>query len=463
MSSRRSVRSVPRLLRRVGRAARTTARPLGRAVTYTRWLHLLLGAAFAVVSGFVLPGYTDMTWTTWLQAVLIPTVPAAAIGLIPLMRRVEGLQAQLMLFPGPHARGGGRTARAPRISAAPSASWAERARTSLWVVVRLEAGCLTATLSLLCLPQFISLVAVAGGGSADEGAPLLWEPEGRWRALLLLPVPLVVLFGGVIVLGAGVAAAAGRLLGPSPAQRLAELEERTERLLERSRIAHELHDSIGHALSVAVVQAGAARTAGDPGFTERALAAIEETGRAALEDLERVLLILREPERPASARPALTEAERLLASARAAGAPVDASVTGAVDRLPGPVSRECYRMLQESLTNVVRHAGPVPVRVRIAVLDDRVELEVVNPLPAGDGGGSLGERGGSGLRGIRERAALLGGRAETGPVGGEWRVGARLPLRGPAGDRATGSVAGTGPPAPSGRPRWFGGGGGPVG
>lgn len=98
-------------------------------------------------------------------------------------------------------------------------------------------------------------------------------------------------------------AAARRLLGPSPSERLAALEERTEQLLERTRIARELHDSIGHALTVAVVQAGAARAAADPGFTDRALDAIEETGRAALEDLERVLRVLREDERPAAGAP----------------------------------------------------------------------------------------------------------------------------------------------------------------
>ncbi|CAM5613771.1 histidine kinase OS=Streptomyces violarus OX=67380 GN=FHS41_008025 PE=4 SV=1 [Streptomyces violarus] len=113
-----------------------------------------------------------------------------------------------------------------------------------------------------------------------------------------------------------------RLLGPSPAERLAALEERTEQLLERTRIARELHDSIGHALTVAVVQAGAARAAGDPAFTDRALSAIEDTGRAALEDLERVLGVLRESEKPVSSRPTLADADRLLESARASGAKV---------------------------------------------------------------------------------------------------------------------------------------------
>src|SRR5690606_159579 len=192
---------------------------------------------------------------------------------------------------------------------------------------------------------------------------------------------------------------------------MAALEAWTEQLLERTRIARELHDSIGHALTVAVLQAGAARTAGDPAFTDRALGAIEETGRAALEDLDRVLRVLREQEKPVGSRPALLDADRLLESARASGATVDAEVTGPVETVPGPVSREGYRILQEALTNVLRHAGAVPVRVRIGVADGTLCLDVRNPLPRD----APGHREGSGLRGIRGRAGVR----VAGPVGAD--------------------------------------------
>lgn len=176
------------------------------------------------------------------------------------------------------------------------------------------------------------------------------------------------------------------------------------------------------------MQAGAARAAADPAFTDRALDAIEETGRAALEDLERVLLVLRESEQPASRRPTLTEADRLLDSARASGAEVDAEVLGALDTVPGPVSREGYRILQEALTNVLRHSGTVPIRVAVTVDDARLWLDVRNPLPVGAQVNGRSSGTGSGLRGIRERAALLGGRARTGPEEGQWRVHVELPL-----------------------------------
>lgn len=251
--------------------------------------------------------------------------------------------------------------------------------------------------------------------------------SGRnWAYALLVPVPPLILLMVVAAAGALMAVAARRLLGPSSHERLAALEQRTEQLLERNRIARELHDSIGHALTVAVVQAGAARAAADPEFTERALGAIEETGRTALEDLERVLLVLREAERPASSRPTLGEADRLLDSARSSGVKVDAEVTGPLERVPGPVSREGYRMLQEALTNVLRHAGTVPVHVRIAVEDAHLEMDIRNPLP--HGASVTSREAGSGLRGIRERVALLGGRAEIGPNDGNWHVHVELPV-----------------------------------
>jgi signal transduction histidine kinase len=126
-----------------------------------------------------------------------------------------------------------------------------------------------------------------------------------------------------------------------------------------------------------------------------------------------------------SSRPTLADADRLLESARASGAKVDAELSGPLDLVPGPVSREGYRILQEALTNVLRHAGAVPVRVRVEVGDGTLGLEVRNPSAAGAPGPGRGV----GLRGIRERAALLGGRARTGPDEGDWQVHVELPVR----------------------------------
>ncbi|MCL8009590.1 sensor histidine kinase [Streptomyces sp. AS02] len=382
-------------------------RPFGRAVTYTRWLHLLIAVVWPSMWLFV-----REEWWIWLVA----AVALAPAGLLPAMRTVEGLQARLLLTG--HGPDGGSA----DIVVAPSATWSDRGRLVVWLEARLLLGYATVTVSAQLLFVTVDSLSAPFGRDFDEGR-LFLQGHAGWQ-LLLVPLTLAALAVTVVASGHLITALALRLLGPSPAERLAALEERTEQLLERTRIARELHDSIGHALTVAVVQAGAARAAGDPAFTERALDAIEETGRAALEDLERVLGILRESDRPVGSRPTLTEADRLLESARASGAKVDVDMSGPLDTVPGPVSREGYRILQESLTNVLRHAGSVPARVRIAVADGTLTLEIRNPLTADIPGPGRG----SGLRGIRERAALLGGHARTGPDQGDWQVHVELPL-----------------------------------
>ncbi|MFD3503747.1 sensor histidine kinase [Streptomyces sp. NPDC058678] len=383
-------------------------RPFGRAVTYTRLLHLFIAVVWPSMWLFI-----EEAWWTWVVAAAV----LAPAGLVPAMRTVEGLQARLLLTGHRH------DSESADIVVAPSATWGDRGRLVVWLELRLLLGCATSMLTMQLLLTTADLVSSAFGRDVEEGLLLLLDGH-QWWHVLLVPLVLVALAVTVVASGHLITALAHRLLGPSPAERLAAMEERTEQLLERTRIARELHDSIGHALTVAVVQAGAARTAGDPAFTDRALVAIEETGRAALEDLERVLGVLRESERPVSSRPTLTDADRLLESARASGAKVDVDVTGPLDTVPGPVSREGYRILQESLTNVLRHAGAVPVRVRIEVGDSSLGLEVRNPLTADIPGPGRG----SGLRGIRERAALLGGRAHTGPDLGDWQVHVELPL-----------------------------------
>ncbi|MFI7238969.1 sensor histidine kinase [Streptomyces cyaneofuscatus] len=378
--------------------------PLTSAVTYSRWLHMLIPAAAASVWFFI----SDAFW--------MPLLFAVPIGLIPAMRLEEAIQAQLLLTPSERGRPDAS------IAVASSSTWAERWRTVLWLEVRLLVS--AAAILALWLPvASIELVLSTAGrppGGLAEGLDPHW-----WNALLA-PLPIVPLLVLVVLGGRLSTAAARRLLGPSPTDRLTVLEELTEQLLERNRMARELHDSIGHALTVAVVQAGAARAANDPVFTERALAAIEETGRDALEDLERVLRVLRESGTPVSRRPTLGQADRLLDSARSSGAKVDARMSGDLGLVPASVSREGYRILQESLTNVLRHAGPVTVRVTITVADGRLELEVSNPL---SGAANL-PGSGSGLRGIRERAALLGGKARMESREDEWRVHVSLPLDG---------------------------------
>ncbi|MFF9481598.1 sensor histidine kinase [Streptomyces sp. NPDC014733] len=379
-------------------------RSLTLANVCSRWLHLVTGSMVAVVCMFIWPEPGGHGQGVLLRAALLSVPLLVLLGLVPVVRLAEGLQARLMLVPGrPSPR---RDVCRAELTAAPSASVADLGRTVCWLVLRVQLGALTLSASGWLPVQTVRL-ASRGDGYA-----------------LLAPLPLLGLVAFVVSAGAVIAAAARWLLAPSAAERIAALEERTERLMEHNRLARDLHDSIGHALTAVVVQAGAARAAGSAEFTGRALAAIEETGRRALEELEGVLEVLREDSPQPRERPALTDAARLLDAARGAGAEVTAEVSGPLDAVAGPVSREGYRILQEALTNVVRHAGPVPVTVRIAVHGDSVELDIRNQL--GDAGPVSGS--GRGLRGIRERARLLGGHAEAGPDAGRWRVHARLPV-----------------------------------
>jgi signal transduction histidine kinase len=200
---------------------------------------------------------------------------------------------------------------------------------------------------------------------------------------------------------------------------------------ERDRIARELHDVVAHGVSLMVVQAGAERLRiadGDP-RTREVLDGIERAGRAALSELRAMLGVLREPDGedpggPRAPQPALEDLPDLLDRVRAAGVPV--TLTGAVPTgLPAGVALSAYRIVQEALTNVVKHAPGRAADVRLAVEDGAVVVEVASLLPVVPGQ-STGS--GRGLAGMAERAALLGGSVTTGPDGARWRVHARLPL-----------------------------------
>ncbi|MGV9878645.1 histidine kinase [Streptomyces sp. NPDC003006] len=397
--------------------------PVSRAVTYTRWLHLFIGAVAAVVVvGVAFPGLEDPGEGRWLLLLLVPLPLLALAASVPGTRVAETMQARLLLYPGPRSP---HEHPAPDIAGSPSASWGDRWRVFVWLTLRLWLGFGVTVVTLNGLVLTLGLLMPSLWPPFGPAPMLLPERWGWWYPLLA-PVSGAALAAVVWGSGTLMAGLAPRLLGPSPVERLAELEERTERLLERTRLARELHDTIGHALTIAVVQAGAARAAGTQEFTDRALAAIEDTGREALSELDRVLRLLREDADPTAQRPTLAHAGRLVDSARGAGADVTTRIDGDLDAVPGPISREGYRMLQECLTNVLRHAGSVPVTVRIEVRDAWLELEVLNKRAAayeGSGGG------GSGLRGLRERAVLLGGAATYGPYDGAWRVHVTLPLQ----------------------------------
>jgi signal transduction histidine kinase len=202
---------------------------------------------------------------------------------------------------------------------------------------------------------------------------------------------------------------------------------------ERLRIARELHDVVAHAMSVITVQAGVARYI-DTGMPERASAAletIESTGRQALRDMRQLLGVLRaEGERAASSpAPALSDLDELVEGMRAAGTRVDLRVGGDVRLLPEGLELSAYRIVQEALTNVVKHAATDHARVLLRYQPEELAIEIVDD-GAGARAGASGN--GHGLVGMRERAALHGGSVEAGPLPVRgYRVAARLPIAAP--------------------------------
>jgi signal transduction histidine kinase len=204
---------------------------------------------------------------------------------------------------------------------------------------------------------------------------------------------------------------------------------------ERVRIARELHDVVAHGISVIAIQADAAEAAleRDPALARGPLAAIRSSARDALVDMRRMLGMLRAPADgdPGTAlapQPGLEQLPALLDRARAAGVPVELEVHGEPQALPGSVDLSAYRILQEALTNVSKHAPRTPATVALDWREAALELAVTNPLRA-SGRRPNGAGAGHGLVGMRERARLHGGRLEAGPTAtGAFEVRAELPL-----------------------------------
>jgi len=230
---------------------------------------------------------------------------------------------------------------------------------------------------------------------------------------------------------------------------LAQLEERARRLEdereegarraaqeERAHIARELHDVVAHHVSAIAVQAGVAVAIADrqPESAREALRSIQETSRQALAEMRALLTVLHSDAKGGTERapqPSLAQVERLVNQSRAAGLSVTLRVDGAVRPLPDALDLSAYRIVQEALTNSLKHAGPAHVHVLVPFAEEALELEISDDgqgLPRSPHGAAAGR----GLIGMRERVALFGGDLVAGPALGQgFAVRARLPLRMP--------------------------------
>ncbi|MFD3675321.1 sensor histidine kinase [Streptomyces sp. NPDC058613] len=428
-------------------------RPLLRRSTYAGAL-FAYGAALAslpLLSFALLPVLAWRSAPEGVQVVVVLLVWGALIGLVGLARttrRVLTASARRLLrvsLPEPVAvRTSTNPPGAPVPSmSAPAASRADRWRTPLWLLLHVAVGWTGALTSGLLL--FVGLTLPGGWLDAELGLSLFDRSvrvEGGWQSWAVGLGCLVLAAAVCVLVTNALRWSAPRLLGPSAAERLALAAERELRLAERNRLAHELHDSIGHTLTTTTIQAAVAGEvlSADPVAARAALRSIEESARAALEDLDYVLGVLRERETETAPTRTLADLPELRDRVRHTGTAVEWQLTGDLTRVQGTLSRAAYRILQEGLTNAMRHGAGGPIEVRVTAAPEGLELGVVNTMGTGTGEGTGAGSGhgrgrafpssGHGLPGLAERVRLLHGEFDAGPDGPRhWRLAVRLPVR----------------------------------
>ncbi|MBW9207812.1 hypothetical protein KV102_06270 [Mumia sp. zg.B53] len=279
------------------------------------------------------------------------------------------------------------------------------------------------------------LAHVLAGGAAGVtlviGIPFAFSELPWWVAVSATGAILAL----VVALGAGLAWLSVVCLGPTDADRLAVAQQRIGREQAQRALARDLHDGIGHALSVISLQAAAGRqlVRRDVDHAEESLGIIADTARRALDELDHALGLLRDEPGPADRAPAhgLDDISVLVASYVAGGADVRADLADPVG-IPDLVSREAFRIVQEGLTNAYEHGDGTAIHLETQV-GEAVVVAVRNGVPRSGAGGRAARTSGRGLDGLRERVALLGGDLDVRQADGTWHLVARLPL--PPADR----------------------------
>ncbi len=259
-------------------------------------------------------------------------------------------------------------------------------------------------------------------------APSGWSTPWQARDLIAATVAAVI----CALIGAYVGARRDLLASlrerADRAEKERELRAEQARVAERARIAREMHDVLAHKVSLIALQAGALEVnpGQGPERVEQSAAQIRSTARATLEDLRGVLGVLRTDAAPLAPQPELSDLDRLVAESVAAGVAVTLQVQAPAE-VPGRVGRTAYRVVQEALTNVHKHARGARTAVEVSTAGDCLIVQVENARPVALG--SLLPGSGSGLAGLAERVELANGTLTAGPTpGGGWRVTARLPL-----------------------------------
>jgi signal transduction histidine kinase len=331
-------------------------------------------------------------------------------------------------------------ARAIALVAMPAAiAWRRRAPLAVLVV---EVAGVVAVPTDLDWPQGIAVLIAA------YSAALYSDRRGAVAGLLVVAAAALFAFGGSVHITSGLVPIllvapvwlAGSAMrrreqrAEASAERAERAEQEREAALrtERARIARELHDLVTHSVSVMVLQTGAAREimSKDEPRSRALLESVESSGRSALEELRRLLGLLsdQDDDAPLSPQPGVTEIPSLVEQLRQAGLAVELTIEGTPRTVSGGVGVAAYRIVQEALTNVLKHAEGSPSQVTLRWADRALEVEVTDDGPPHDAAERNG-RTGRGLAGMRERAAMYGGTLEAhpGPDHG-YLVRARIPL-----------------------------------
>lgn len=274
-------------------------------------------------------------------------------------------------------------------------------------------------------------LAVRALGLLPPAEMLAWALLGIWDVDILEIGYVAVVF--VVVWGLGVALAARREYARALEEKTSALQTAQDELAksavieERARIARDLHDVLGHAVSLITVQAGvgAHLIDRDPDQAERALRIIEETGRGALGEMRRVVTALRSDDSPTEPRPGLHSVPALVEKSRSAGLPVELRIEGEVRSLPAGLELSAYRIVQEALTNALKHAPGSHTSLTLSFGVEVIEIQVTNH---GGTTSSIQNVDGHGIRGMRERVSVYGGSLVAGAVHDGFRVLATLPV-----------------------------------
>ncbi|WP_169304036.1 histidine kinase [Arthrobacter sp. CAU 1506] len=402
--------------------------PLQRAGRIFRhFVFMMIGALLAV------PYIVVFIWATQLAAVSAANAAVAFTVLVLLLAVPAALSATRAL----ERTAVGELLGVKLAEPAGPATRQRRIRGAVWYLVHLMAGGLTLVAIAFAAPLIVAVLILPMLGNADSASELAAAivpfTDGTTAALWSLGLGTgVIIF--TILTGIALPHWATLLLGPSAAEHQALEEEQARLEAKRNELARELHDSVGHALTVTTLQATAAEAllGRDPDGAVRAMRAVADTGRSALAELDRVIGLLRSPGEYRDSSAGLSQLPGYLDRMEEQGLHVvrrfDSQMLADV---PAGASEPAFKILQEGLTNALKYAAPREALLHLDSINGFLRVRLENPVaePAGE---TASRAGGRGLAGMQERARLAGGSTRSQLNGGRWILSAEIPLKEPA-------------------------------